>query len=216
MEGAASEESGQKGRQTGRRQAIGWIYRRRPILTAFVVLAALAHALLTRYAPADLLDPSTSWRFWVPWLLMISGAAVRLWGSGNLRKNQEITSAGVYALIRHPLYLGSLSSFLAYFLSVGNPAIGLAYFAILLIVIYYPTMLAEEEYLRTSFPAQHARQRHPPRLLPDLSRIGEAVSTDRFRTGAAYRNLGFRSLWFLVGLPLFLRLLAMLQRIITP
>jgi protein-S-isoprenylcysteine O-methyltransferase Ste14 len=190
---------------------IRWTHRRRPILTALLVLAAPLHTLASGAQPADLLEPSWSARFLVPWLLMLAGVAVRLWGSGNLRKNQEITDTGIYRMVRHPLYLGSLSFFLAYFLSVGDMAVGIALFVLLVALVYYPTMLAEEEHLAFRFPGQFSRYDPPPRLLPDLRRLAEAIRTDRFDTGAAYRNLGFRGAWFLLALPLFLGLLEWLQ-----
>ena len=136
---------------------------------------------------------------------------MRLWGSGNLRKNQEITSTGIYQLVRHPLYLGNLAFLLAYFLTVGDPRIGIALFALLVAVVYYPTMLGEEEYLTLKFPGIFANYRPPPRLIPDLRRLPEALRSDRFELRKAYGNLGFRSIWFLIGLPLFLRALRWVQ-----
>ncbi|MEX2571982.1 MAG: methyltransferase [Gemmatimonadota bacterium] len=185
------------------------------MLTALIVLIAPAHTLLTSATPADLLDPSPSVRFILPWALMLLGVGVRLWGSGNLRKNQEITASGVYILVRHPLYVGSLALFLAYFLTVGEPWLGCLLFAFLVGLVYYPTMLSEEEYLTFKFPKQFAGYDPPPRLLPDPRRLGEALRTDRFETRSAYRNLGFRSAWFLLGLPLFLRALSWLESVVA-
>jgi protein-S-isoprenylcysteine O-methyltransferase Ste14 len=190
---------------------IRWIHRRRPILTAVVVLAAPAHTLLTTSEPFDLLTPDGSLRFVAAWALVFFGILVRLWGSGNLRKNQEITSSGIYRLVRHPLYLGSLSFFLAYFLTAAVPPVGMALFVGLVLLVYYPTMLGEEEYLTFKFPGQFAEYRPPPRLIPDLRRLPEALRTDRFEIGKAYGNLGFRSFWFVLLLPLFLRILGWLD-----
>ena len=45
----------------------------------------------------------------IPGLLLISaGQALRLWATGYLLKTDELTTAGPYAHLRHPLYLGSL------------------------------------------------------------------------------------------------------------
>lgn len=173
-----------------------------------LVVLAPCIALISGAAPTDLLTPRASPDFLIPWALSIFGVAVRLWGSGNLRKNEEITRTGVYALLRHPLYLGSLSVFLAYFITIGDPFVGVILFALLVGGIYYPTMLSEEEYLGFKFPGQFATYRAPPRLVPDLSRLREAIRSDRFSARAAYKNLGFRSLWILLLLPLFLRLFA--------
>jgi hypothetical protein len=114
-------------------------------------------------------------------------------------------------MVRHPLYLGSLAFFLAFFLTVGDPWVGIGLFCLLLAGVYYPSMLVEEAYLARTFPDQFAGYRPPPRLLPDPRRLGEAIRTDHFDLDAAFRNLGFRGLWFVVVLPIFLRLLGELQ-----
>lgn len=186
------------------------IHRRRPILTAVVVLAAPVHTLVTGERPADLLEPRADWRFVVPWLLMLFGVAIRVWGSGNLRKNEEITRTGIYQLVRHPLYTGSLCGFLAFFLTVGDPLLGIVLFAMLVLLVYYPTMLGEEEYLEFKFPLQ-AQQETRPRLLPNLLRLPVALRNDRFSLRASYFNLGLRSLWIFILLPLFLKLLIRIQ-----
>lgn len=183
------------------------IRERRPLLTALFVLAALAAALLDRDPAADLLHPRAAPGFVLPWLAMVVGAAVRIWGAGNLHKDREITDTGIYRLARHPLYLGSLLIFFAYFISVGDRLVGVVLFLGLLGLVYYPTMLAEEASLEQRYPAQAAAYRGRPRLLPDLSRLPEAIATDRFSLGAAWRNLGVRSVWMLLLLPLLLEAL---------
>jgi protein-S-isoprenylcysteine O-methyltransferase Ste14 len=40
--------------------------------------------------------------------LVLAGAALRTWGTGFLVKTDELTIAGPYAHLRHPLYLGTL------------------------------------------------------------------------------------------------------------
>lgn len=190
---------------------VRWIHRRRPILTALIVLAAPAHTLAAGVSPVDLLAHTGDARFRAAWTLMVFGAAIRIWGSGNLRKNKEVTDTGVYQLVRHPLYTGSLCFFLAYFLTVADPVVGLGLFAALVGLVYYPTMLGEEEYLELKFPDQVRARASVPRLVPNPLRLTAALRTDRFSTGSASRNLGLRSLAFLVFLPIFLKLLILLQ-----
>lgn len=192
-------------------RVIRWIHKRRPILTAALVLAAPTHTLTSDAAPVDLLAPRADPILLTAWLLMLGGVAVRIWGSGNLRKNQEVTSGGIYAIVRHPLYTGSLAFFLAYFITVGDLTLGLSLFVVLVLLVYYPTMFGEEEYLALKFPAAAAARSGIPRLLPDVRRIGDAVRSDRFTIASARANLGLRSLWFLIFLPLFLRLIASLK-----
>lgn len=191
-------------------EPIRWIHRRRPLLTAGFVLAALAHSLFTGAEPARLLDPEPTGRFIVPWLAMLLGVVIRVWGSGNLYKNQEITSSGIYAMVRHPLYTGSLLFFLAYFVAIGDPWVGLALFVAMVLVVYYPTMIDEEAHLVARFPEQVEPHRGLPRLVPNPLRLPSAMRSDRFSFGAARRNLGLRSFSFLLLLPLLLEAVRLL------
>src|SRR5690606_37327946 len=129
------------------RRTISWIRRRRPLLTAIFVAVLLAAALLGTHPPADMVPPGVDPVGAIAWVLMIVGVGVRIWGAGNLRKNQEITSTGIYRMVRHPLYVGSLAMFLALFLTVGDPWIGLSLFLALVLFVYYPTMMDEERML---------------------------------------------------------------------
>lgn len=184
--------------------AIRWIHRRRPFLTAVFVILLLIPALLGDHPPADLLRPRWDPLFVIPWALIFFGIAVRVWGAGNLRKNQEITSTGIYQMVRHPLYVGSLSIFLALFLTVGNPWVGLLLFLAMVFLVYYPTMMDEEAYLISRFPDHAAEYARLLRLIPNPARLGDALRTDRFTFRAAYHNLGLRSLSFIIILPLLL------------
>jgi protein-S-isoprenylcysteine O-methyltransferase Ste14 len=194
------------GREGALWDTIRWIHRRRPLLTALFVLAAIGLALVDDTRPADLLRPRASAGFLLPWLLMVVGVAIRIWGAGNLRKNQEITRAGIYRMVRHPLYVGSLAMFLALFLTVGDPLVGAVLFLGMVVLVYYPTMLDEEAYLHAKFPEQKAEHSGLPRLLPNPLRLPDALRTDRFTFRAAWGNFGMRSLGFLVALPLLLEL----------
>lgn len=188
-----------KEREPGR--LVRWIHRRRPLLTFLVCAGVVGLALLDPTPPADLLRPRWAAAFWLPWALVAFGVAVRVWGSGNLRKNQEITRTGIYRMVRHPLYAGSLAVFLAFFLSIGNPVLGVVLWAGMVALIYYPTMIDEEAWLAAHYPEQTKEYRDLPRLLPDPRLLPEAVRSDRFTLRAAWSNLGLRSLWALVALP---------------
>ncbi len=185
-------------------EAIRWIHRRRPFLTAVFVILLLVLAFLGDHPPADLLTPRWKPLFVIPWALVFFGIAVRVWGAGNLRKNQEITSTGIYQMVRHPLYVGSLSIFLALFLTVGNPWVGLVLFLAMVFLVYYPTMMDEEAYLVSHFPEAASGYARLLRLVPNPARLGDAMRTDRFTFRAAYHNLGLRSLSFIIILPLLL------------
>lgn len=194
--------------------AIRWIHRRRPFLTAIFVIGVIGLALVDDSTPARLLRPRAEPGFLIPWLLMLFGVAVRLWGSGNLRKNQEVTRTGIYRMVRHPLYVGSLAMFLAMFVTVGDAVVGAALFLAMVVLVYYPTMLDEEAYLESRFPNDSAEHATLPRLIPNPLRLGDALRTDRFSFRAALGNLGIRSLGFLVALPLLLEIIRAVE--LTP
>jgi protein-S-isoprenylcysteine O-methyltransferase Ste14 len=190
----------------GRSKLIVWIQDQRPRLTAPFLIAGLALALVDDREPISLLRPDGA-LFGVAWALIVIGGAVRLWGAGNLRKNAEITRTGIYRMVRHPLYLGSLAIFLAFFLTVGNPWAGAALFIAMVLLVYYPTMLGEERHLSADFPDQAVEWRATPRLLPDPRNLPDALRTDRFKPKAALRNLGVSTFAYLLLLPALLELL---------
>ena len=194
----------------GRSKLVVWIQDHRPRLTAPFLVAGLALALLDDREPTSLLRPHGT-LFGVAWALMLIGGAARLWGAGNLRKNREITRTGIYRMVRHPLYLGSLAIFLAYFLTVGSPGAGAALFVAMVVLVYYPTMMGEERYLREAFPEQAAEWRAVPRFLPDPRQLPEALRTDRFTVRAAQRNLGVSTFAYLLVLPALLELLRWIE-----
>lgn len=45
--------------------------------------------------------------FGVGLFVVLAGEALRIWATGHLRKNQEVTTAGPYAHLKHPLYAGT-------------------------------------------------------------------------------------------------------------
>lgn len=193
---------------------IRWVHNRRPLLTALFVIAAVAYVFWRELPPLDLLDPEAAPLFVIVWLAILGGVAIRIWGSGNLRKNREVTRTGIYRMVRHPLYVGSLLVFLAFFLSLGAPLVGLGLFLAMVFFVYYPTMISEEAHLARKFPEQAEQHTGLPRLIPDPRLLPEAIRTDRFTLDAARANLGLRSLWTILLLPLFLKVLAYLQQAI--
>ncbi|MGH7457715.1 MAG: methyltransferase family protein [Longimicrobiaceae bacterium] len=189
----------------------GWIGRRRPLLTAAAVAVVVVNVVWGGARPADLLTPRLAAEFLVPWLLFLVGVGVRAWGAGNLRKNREITDSGVYRMVRHPLYTGSLCVLLGFLLAAGDILLGLALFAGVCLV-FYTALRQEEGRLMERFPSQAGGYSGRPRLVPDLRRLPEAIRSDRFSLLMAYRNLGLRSVWLLAGIPLFLEALEWLGR----
>jgi protein-S-isoprenylcysteine O-methyltransferase Ste14 len=101
-----------------------------------------------------------------------AGLLVRSLSAGMLHKNMQLTTDGIYAIVRNPLYLGSLL-LLAGINFIIADALTAAASAILFAVIYVPTIAKEERRLSSSFPEQWAEYAATtPRLLPRLTRLG--------------------------------------------
>ena len=82
--------------------------------------------------------------------LAIGGLALRAWAAGSIDKGHALATRGPYALVRHPLYLGSFLVGLGVSSAGGHwawPMAFIAYFA----VVYVPTVRAEEEVLAREY-----------------------------------------------------------------
>lgn len=104
--------------------------------------------------------------------LIGAGLLVRTLSAGMLHKNKQLTTEGIYAMVRNPLYLGSLLLLIGVNLIIADPltaAVSVALFA----VTYVPTIAKEEYGLKNAFPEQWVEYAaSTPRLLPRLSRLG--------------------------------------------
>lgn len=100
--------------------------------------------------------------------LVILGLMIRAVASGQLQKNQQLATEGLYAYTRNPLYFGSL------ILSVGFALAARSWWIVggillLFFAIYLPVIRAEEVFLRERFPQFEDYARRVPRLFPRVS-----------------------------------------------
>lgn len=133
---------------------------------AFVLYAAGIAALAVA-------DPT--WRLFLPGLaLVVAGQGLRLWATGHLVKTDELTTAGPYGHLRHPLYAGSLLMGSGFLLMAG-PRVATVVLPIGL-VFYFGYYLGykervEAERLEALYgDAFRAYREAVPALLPRLSR----------------------------------------------
>jgi protein-S-isoprenylcysteine O-methyltransferase Ste14 len=108
-------------------------------------------------------------------IAVLPGLALRAYASGYVDKNEELASSGPYAYTRNPLYLGSLVFSLG-FVGAARSWLLLVCLLILFTVIYAPTILSEEAWLRAKFPKFDDYCRRVPRLLPRLTPAGNVTS----------------------------------------
>ena len=115
-------------------------------------------------------------------LLVVPGALLRGYASGYVKKNAELATTGPYAYTRNPLYLGSMLMAFG-FAAASRSWVIFILLAVLFAVIYLPTILSEEAYLRQAFPQFEAYARQVPRMLP---RLTPARTGDQDVTGGGF------------------------------
>jgi protein-S-isoprenylcysteine O-methyltransferase Ste14 len=135
----------------------------------------------------------------------IIGLGIRAWAAGHLAKNENLSTAGPYALIRNPLYLGTLVAALG--LAVASTKLTVFYLvAVVFLFVYFPVIEQEEAHLRKIFPGFAAYAKRVPMLIPGWP---PADTLGGFRTNLYARNqeykaliafaLAFAYLWWMAG-----------------
>jgi protein-S-isoprenylcysteine O-methyltransferase Ste14 len=117
--------------------------------------------------------------------LVIPGLLLRAYASGYVKKNDELTVTGPYAYTRNPLYLGSMMMAFG-FAAASRSILITVLLVVLFTVIYVPTILGEERFLRSAFPAFDAYSQRVPRLLPRLTAAN--LGGEGSFAGALYRR----------------------------
>jgi protein-S-isoprenylcysteine O-methyltransferase Ste14 len=102
-------------------------------------------------------------------VLVVPGVLLRSYASGHVTKNVQLTTTGPYAYTRNPLYFGSILIASGFAVAARSVWIALA-FLVLFLIIYWPVIVDEEEYLRAQFPEYNAYAASVPRLIPRFGR----------------------------------------------
>ena len=165
-----------------------WLFQRRSwlplVLYVFMVI-------LIWQTKEEALPYSFGWTFQsLPWMmicLIISslGLLIRILTIGFTPKNTSgrntkgqvadaLNSSGIYATVRHPLYVGNYLMWLGLVLYVGN-----FWFVIIVSLIYWlyyeRIMFAEEAFLRNKFGEQYVKWAEKvPAFIPKLSKWSKA------------------------------------------
>lgn len=96
----------------------------------------------------------------------LAGVAIRAWAAGTIVKAKKVSREGPYALVRHPLYLGSLLIAFGFCLVIGDP-INFAVILVLAGCLYGPKVRAEEGEMRAKFGGEYDDySRDVPAVIP--------------------------------------------------
>jgi len=116
---------------------------------------------------------------WLGLLISFWGILLRQWSAGFIRKNDELATTGPYAVVRNPLYLGSLLAASGLLISVApftnsatllnwlENAIFWALLGLIGFRVYLPKILKEEIILKEKFKDSYDNySKTVPRIIP--------------------------------------------------
>ena len=104
-------------------------------------------------------------------LLLLVGAFGRVWCAVHIagRKNKDLVAVGPFSVMRNPLYFFSMFAFIGAGFCFDSLALGAIFLAVFLLT-HWPTILAEEKFLRGTFGASYeAYLARVPRFLPRMA-----------------------------------------------
>lgn len=106
-------------------------------------------------------------------IVTLLGVLVRSISAGILQKNEVLATTGIYAVVRNPLYFGSLMMMVGVNIIILHPLVAIVSL-ILFGLTYIPTIRNEERGLRKRYGEEwDAYTRRTPRLFPHPLRLGE-------------------------------------------
>ena len=160
---------------------------------SLLIISIIVYEMLAgEHPPSGVLEPRPRLLSLLGSGLLLMGGVIRLWAAGYLRKSKEVTRVGPYSLVRHPLYLGTLSAWLGFLILSGNLPLGFQTFWLLFFAVYYPRMLLEEGRLIERFGDAYETYRTQVSMLLPWKRV--RYRPGQWRLGLAWNNKGFRLL----------------------
>lgn len=133
--------------------------------------------------------------------IAVAGLLLRAWAAGHLEKNRQLATSGPYAMVRNPLYLGTLIVAAGFVVAARRWELGVI-FALVFGGIYLPVIELEEQHLRKLFPSYAEYAARVPVLIP---RFGKSGDSKPFQFRVYMVNQEYQAaLGFLAGLAVLL------------
>ena len=121
--------------------------------------------------------------------LILLGLATRLYASGFVLKNKELSTTGPYAFVRHPLYTGNIMILIG--LCLINGFFWSFVTAFIFLWFYYPTAIEyEDRKLKSLFPDTWEEWASmTPALMPKMDLNGKIFSRLDLRSWSVKKSL---------------------------
>ena len=142
-----------------------------PLPTAATVVSVIA--LIATFGLAVQFAQPTPLSLALGGALLGLGIGIRLVTNATLRKNESLADEGLYALCRHPMYIGTLSAAAGAAIALNNPG-AIALFAVALAIALW-RIRKEERYLLDHLPGYRDYQRRVP-VFPTPASLAQALS----------------------------------------
>jgi protein-S-isoprenylcysteine O-methyltransferase Ste14 len=122
------------------------------------------YALISPYLPLWIRIIASILILWIAWMLAKSGLKVVF---GEIREKPSVINEGVFSLIRHPIYLGSILMYLAALVLTLSLVAGALW--IIIILYYHYLALYEEKLLINKFGDAYKRYKQQvPMWIPRI------------------------------------------------
>ena len=187
---------------TGPRPWCARLAKRRVHITFIVAATLVVGSLVAGVRPHDLTNVYDV-QSWAGGLLVIAGLAIRSWAAGTLHKHAEVTTVGPYALVRHPLYVGSMLMIVGFCILIGQGGV-VWLIAGTFSMLFFAAVNQEERTLAEKFgPAWTNYAAATPRFIPRRLTIRNGSwSLQQWRRNREYQAVAATALG-LLGLQLW-------------
>lgn len=157
--------AGGPGASTRWTQIADFAVRRRVAISLVVFVVLIVEDVLSGTKPHNLINLAEHHAAW-GLALVLAGLGIRSWAAGTLHKWAELTTAGPYGIVRHPLYIGSFLMMIG-FCTIIDDDENIWFVLGPILAIYVFAVLREERGLAQRFPSQWPDfAQRVPRFLP--------------------------------------------------
>jgi len=153
-----------------------------------VVIVLLVRFFVAQKRPFSVFDIYTVWGV-VGAILLLFGVFFRSWAAGVIFKRKKLATVGPYALVRHPLYVGTFFIATGFIIILGD-LVNIIVAACLVLFIYLPTIRKEEKINASKFEDEWTEYVNSvsfigPKKMP--SRLFSNWSFDQWKQNKEYK-----------------------------
>jgi protein-S-isoprenylcysteine O-methyltransferase Ste14/membrane-associated phospholipid phosphatase len=147
---------------------LNWLRKRRTLALKIAFPIIIAENIIDGEKPHELEFPDISVMIIISIMLVLAGALIRFWAHGHFRKDRLVTT-GPYALLRHPVYLGSLLVITGVLIQLQDRFFNFGVIIPLIVVFYGAAIIFEEKSLEKRFGIQwQLYKSEVPCIIPSL------------------------------------------------